>query len=368
MIHKNNIRLFYCILNAWLAYVVILVVFYFLPHWGETPVWIWINEALYFLLFLFSLSIALNDGNNRDIFINMAVFLFFLSFSFLNNYIGDAYPFGNDDMMYHVYVLKKLIFGLLLNLTVVYIVLKHLFLRAKPLGLYLGAFGLSAAVLVLHFFNYIVHPHYIRVLGDNYIADLFRRIFLNDSASLVFLLFFGYGLYRKDVTLGEYINSLMSFLFVFCMIDLTTILGTIYHFDIPSISHYFLVISQVLLLIVLSKRLRFLHTEYGQFYENLLNGRVAMGPQIRIERRRSKWNALTVKALRFYLAQRYHYFISFTGIVYVFWMSYHLPKYAILNITVLGLSVLALFFFMNALYKKREKQNHTLTRIARNDS
>jgi hypothetical protein len=368
MINDRNIRVFYRILNAWLAFIVVLAVFSFLPHWGEMSMLGWINEALYFLAFLLSLTIALKDRNNRDIFINIAVFFFFISFSYLNMFIGDKCLFGNEHLKYHVHVYKKILFSFLLNLTVVYIVLKHVLLRKNTVRVYLSAFGLAAAVLVLNFCPYILYPHHAFKLGAGYVSDLYGRIFLNDSVSVIFLLFFGYGLYRRDIALGEYINSLMSFLFVYCTTSLATILGTIYHINIPSMSQYFLTVSLVLLLVVLLKKLCFLCTEYGQFYESLLNGQIALGERFRIQRRRSKWNALTVKALKLYFAQRYQYFISFTGFLYAVWLVFRLPKFVALNFAVFGLSVAVLFLFVDALYKKRERQNHTLSGIAKADS
>jgi hypothetical protein len=368
MTQNSKITVFYRILNAWLAFTVVLAVLSFLPHWGEMLFLGWINEALYFLAFLFSLTIALKDKNNRDIFVIMAVFFFFMSVSYLNLYIGRQGLIGNDDLRYHVHVYKKLLFSFLLNFTVMFSVLKHLFARKKPAGAYIVSFVLSSAALILNFYPYITQTHYAFTLGNGYLRDLYMHIFMNESVAVVFLLFFGYSQYRKDIALGEYLNALMSFLFVYCTTSLATSLGIIYNFYIPSLSQGFLTVSLVLVLTVLLKKVCFMCTEYGQFYESLLNGRVSLSGRLQIQRRRSKWNALTVKAFKFYFAQRFHYFISFTGFLYAVWLVFRLPKFAALNLAVLVLSVTVLFLFVNALYKKREKQNHTLSGIAKADS
>ncbi len=125
---KSAFNYIYRILNVWFLYIAFLIILTVFPHWGNIYFLSWINESIYFLIFLIAITIAIKDIHNRDIFINISIFFFLTSFSFINNFIGDNCLFGNSTVMYHFYVYKKLLINFVLNFMILYTVLKYLFL------------------------------------------------------------------------------------------------------------------------------------------------------------------------------------------------------------------------------------------------
>jgi len=356
---KTTLGFIYRILNIWFSYIAILVALTAFPHWGDIHFLSWVNEAIYFLLFLLSTTVAINDNHNRDIFINISIFFFFSSFSFINNYIGNNSLFGNDDFMYHFFVCKKLITNFMLNFMILYVVMKYLLLRKNRFMVYIITFLLTASILAYNFHPYLTDPHYILTLGDDYLADLYPRIFLNQAASVIFLVFFGYRVYKKDVTMGTYLNVLMSIFFIYLVINLIDVLSVIYHFQIFSIKLYFLAISLIPIALVLFKKLCFSCTEYGQFYENLINGKIDLG-KVKIQKRNSHSNAFVIKVVKIYFSQRIVYAISFLGFLIIAFFYFRLSKLITLNVAAFCMCILVLFIFINGLFKKREKAGHVI--------
>lgn len=356
---KTTLGFIYRILNIWFSYIAILITMTVFPHLGDIHFLSWVIEAIYFLLFLLSTTVAIKDNHNRDIFINISIFFFFSSFSFINNYIGNHSLFGNDDLMYHFFVYKKLIANFMLNFMILYVVMKYLLLRKNPFMVYIITFLLTASIFAYNFHPYLTDPHYFHNLGEDYLTDLYPRIFLNQALPVIFLVFFGYRVYKKDVSMGTYLNVLMSIFFIYLVINLIDVLSVIYHFQIFSIKLYFLAVSLIPIAIVLFKKLCFSCTEYGQFYENLINGKIDFG-KLKIQKRNSHLNAFVLKAMKIYFSQRIVSAISFMGFLIFAFFYFPLSKLITLNVTAVCMCILVLFIFINGLFKKREKAGHII--------
>jgi len=355
------------IINFWFVYIAIVIVANFLPHWETWNFLNWFNGALYFLLFLVSIAIAKKDRNNTDIFINMAIFSFIISFSFINAFIGKGYLLGNEYLSYQCLIYKKILFSFLLNFIVIYVVLKYIFHSKKRFLIYISTFLITSVILILNFYPYLINPYHVFTLGDGYKKDLYTRLFSNQAASVIFLFIFGYRLLKKDIILGEYINPMMSFLFIYFVLNMTDIIGAKYGFQISLISKYILTFSLILLLFVLFKKLHFLYTEFGQFYESLLHGKVSLG-NVSIQRRHFKSHSTAFKALKYYISQRFPVFIIFVGILPLTLFIFGFPKYVLMNFISFTFCLTVLFLFTDALYKKRAKQNHIIPGTVKTDS
>jgi len=356
---KNNPNQIFMLLNTWFAFVAILFISSHLPHWQNVSYHGWINEALYFLLFLLATFIFSREVHNRDIFINMSIFLFMHSFSFLNIFIGDKYLFGSNYTGYYFFLYKKMILCFLFNFAVIYIVFKYLFLGEKRWFLYTFTFAVLVPVSGIHLYPYIKNPSIIFSVGQKFSIDLYRRLLLTQSLSFFFILLYGYLLYKKDRIIGEYINPLMAFLFIFLVTDMVNKFSKVYQFQIYSISQYVLTINLVFLSIVLFKKLFFLSSEYGQFYEALINKGVKTG-KIRVQRRHGELNALIIRFLKLYFYQRRNYLLVLSLLAFIGFGYFQLPKFFTINVTVFLLCFLILFWFISILYKKRAKRKYTL--------
>ncbi len=359
---SDNVKLttLYRILNIWAGFVFILYLSSHLPHWGNPNLQNWLNISLYFLLFLFSITIFLKEKNNRDVFFNLSLFLFIVSVSFLNFFMGPEYLFGNNKTLYYFYEYKNIIFCFLINFVIVYIVLKYLFYKIKPLHTYLLSLGILLPVLIYHFIPYLKNPDFIFTLGNHYLGDLYRRLFLVNAITLPFIFIYGYILYKKDRSIGEYINELMAFFFIFNVIESIDKLSVVYNFNIPLMSQHILTLNLLFLTFILFKKMCFLCSDYGQFYESLLTQKINLG-KVKIQRRKTERNVLLLKILKIYFTQRRNYLLTLSLMFTVTFLYFSFPRYIALNIIALIGCIFILFYFIHALYKKRSQKNYTIS-------
>ena len=90
---EKNINLVFRLLNIWCAIIMFLFFLSHLPHWPGISFHSWLNQAIYFLLFLLAFNISVKEKNNRSIFINLAIYLFLYSLSLFNIFLGKLQRF-----------------------------------------------------------------------------------------------------------------------------------------------------------------------------------------------------------------------------------------------------------------------------------
>ncbi len=352
---KVNPTLIYRLLNLWIAFIGILFVSSYLPHWANVSYHTWINETAYFMIFLLSIAITKIEKHNKDIFINLSILTFCYSFSFINIFIGDKYLFGNAYTQYYVFHYKKTILTLLFNFNIIYLAVKYLLLRKyKIRTLYIITTVLILPVFLMQFFPYLADAHRIFSLGSLYRQDLSQRIFIGESFALVYVILYGFKLYKKDAILGEYINPLMASFFIFLVSNMINNLSIILHINIFSIGQYILTFNLLSLTVILLKKLCFLSSDYGQFYESLTTQKISLG-KLKIQRQHSEINSLLVNVLKNYFYFRRNYILGVFFITGVSFSYLEFPKFFIINFAALTLCFAILFWFINALYRRRAK-------------
>ena len=156
----NDRNLVFRILNVWLAFVLMLFVSSHLSHWPKISIHSWLNEAFYFLLFLLALFIAVKEKNNRDIFINLTIYLFIYFISVVNIFMGENYLLGGGNVTYYYYHYKKLAFSFLLNLIIIYPVIKYIFIQSKKWVLYSITIGIIVPIFILNFHSVLFKPDF----------------------------------------------------------------------------------------------------------------------------------------------------------------------------------------------------------------
>jgi hypothetical protein len=345
MIIKDR-NLVFRILNVWLAFALMLFLVSHLPHWGHVSTHCWLNGAFYFLLFLLALFIAVKEKNNKDIFINLSLYLFVYAISLVNIFIGDKYLLGGGNMMYYYFAYKKMAFSLLLNLVIVYPVVRYL--------------AIIIPVFLLNFHSVVLKPEMIYAVNWNiYQIELYKRILSNNLLGLAFILFYGYLLYKKDKILGEYINLLMACLFIILVTGLMSHISDIYRFKSFDFGQYILTINLIVMCATLLKKLFFINSEFGQFYEALISKKIKLD-KIQIKRHRSEANALLIKIHKIYLIQRRKYIITLAVLSGIVFGYFKFPRFFTSSIIAILLCLITLFWFVDVLYKRRARQNHIL--------
>ena len=356
---SENPNTLYKILNIWFTFMALLLFSSYLPHWQNVTFHTWINEALYFFLFLIAMAILLKGRYNKDIYINLSLFLLVYSFSFLNIFIGDDYLLGSDRMMYYIYIYKQIVLSLFANFVIIYTVIKYLIPRQKTWVLYAIALGILMTAFVFRFLPYLRNPNHIFSLDESLFPDLHKRLLPIFCISLVFIGIYSYFLFIKDRILGTHISLLMAFFFIFLVSDIVGSLSEIYHFQIFSIGLYVCTINLMFLIAVLLRKLMFLSSVYGQFYEALIYNQINMG-KLKIQRHRSQVNSQLLRFLKHYFFHRRNYLFSMIFVTAILLFYFQFPTFFTINLSVLLLCILILFCFINALYKRRAKQKYRL--------
>ena len=356
---KNNWKLIFRLLNVWFAFLVIAFISSRLPHWQNVSYHMWLNESVYFLLFLLSITILIKEVYNKDLFIPIALYLLVNSFSFISIFIGEEYLLGNNYTVYYFVHYKKLILLFLFNFIIIFIAIKYLLINQRSRVHYLLTFIIITPIFLFSFYPYLTNSELIFTLGGKYRPDLYSRILLSHLLSLIFTCIYAFILYKKDRILGEYINLLMACLSLFLITEIVGDLSEIYRYKIHSISQYIISINLIFLCIILFKKLCFLCSDYGQFYESLIKKKIKIG-KIQIQRNRNKTNALLLRILKLYVAQRKTYFLALILVAFLAFGYFEFPKFFTINmITILG-TFSGLFLYANALYKKRALKKYTM--------
>ena len=220
--------------------------------------------------------------------------------------------------------------------------------------------GILLPILIYHFFPYLKNPDYIFTLGNNYLKDLSLRLFLTGGITFPFILIYGYILFKKDRSIGEYINELMAFFFIFYVIDSIDKLSIVYDFEILLIRNNILTFNLLFLSFILFKKMCFLCSDYGQFYESLISQKISLG-KVKIQRRKTERNVLLLKILKIYFTQRRNYLLTLSLMFMIAFLYFSFPRYIALNIIAFISCIFILFYFINALYKKRSQKNYTIS-------
>jgi hypothetical protein len=140
--------------------------------------------------------------------------------------------------------------------------------------------------------------------------------------------------------------------------DITDLFGYIYRITIFSLSQYVLLLNLTFFFVTLFNRLNYVYSEFGQFYDNL----VISGNNLGVPVKRKKSATISLLDLaKAYFHQRRNT-LGFMTFLFIFFINYfNISPFFKLNIAVLTIGVLVLFFFMTALYQKRSQKGELIT-------
>lgn len=353
--YYKHLHVFYRIINIWLAFILFLVVISNLPH-DRIPGLSWLNSSIYFLMFLLAIHIAARDTNNRFIFINIGMFALFHSLSFVDLFIGDANLVGNDVLAYSLFGYQELILIFLFAFSIVFICIKYQFKDLKPLAVYGISLLVILPVFLWHFYPYLVDNRYILHVD---VAEFYKRFLYFNFLPLFFIISYGFILYKYDRSLGEHINTIIVCFFIMLLMDITNTLGYVYKITIFSLSQYVLLLNLSFFLLILFKRLNYMYSEFGQFYDRLVVSGNDMG--VPIKRKRSSYTAL-LNFTKLYFYQRRNA-LGFASLVLIFCINYFVDvsPFVKLNLAALSFGILVVFFYIAALYHRRLEKGRLLT-------
>lgn len=344
----KNLSVHFKIINSWLAFILFLVVISNFNH-QEIHFFSWLNAALYFLIFLLSLFIFYRERFNKAIFINIGLLCFIYSLCFINILIGDNYLFGDKFLSFYVFQYRTILQSLLLAIAVIYICIKYIFKHQRPSVVYGITLAVILPIFFWHFHPFLLDKNYLLNFDDNIV--LYKSLLYFTFLPLTFIVLYGFFLYRYDESLGEHINALMVCFFIMLLMDITDIFSRIYGIKLFEYSQYVLLLVLSFFIVTLFKKLNFIYSEFGQFYETIVFSGKSLG--VPIKRKKSPFVASLLRFANAYFHHRRN-LVSFVMLFLILCINYfHISLFIKINMAVLALGALILFFYLSALYQKR---------------
>ncbi len=354
------------VINITLGFVLFLVLLSNLPH-QSAPMMSWVNCALYFLIFLQCSSLVWRDKHNKALFFNIALLCLTYSLSFVNVFIGDNFLFGDNLLAIYVFQYRTLLLRFLLALCIVFVCVKYMFDGISTWKNYLISAGVILPIFLWHFFPFFQDANHLVSLPDY--GDFDKSILSFTFFSFGSVCFYGYLLYRSEKPLGEHINSLMVCFFIMTLLDITDSVGYIFGIRLLSLSQYVLLIILSFFIVTLFRKLNYVYSEFGQFYEHLVISGNYLG--VPIKRKKSPFAQSFLYFVRAYFHHRKN-FIAFGVVSAVFCLNYfHVSTFLKINIATVSFATLVLSFYLSKLHEKRVNNGDLLAirhRVERNKS
>ena len=97
-----------------------------------------------------------------------------------------------------------------------------------------------------------------------------KGILICNTISLLLILVYAFFLYKYDRPNGEYINSLMTGLYVFQVIGFVDVIFQLTGGAEFSINQYILLLNLFYFLSVMLRKLRYTYSPFGEFYERII--------------------------------------------------------------------------------------------------
>lgn len=337
----------YRIVNLWFAFVLFLILISNLPH-QSVPIFSWFNYSLYFLLFLLCVFIYIKEPVNKAIFFNVGLLCLLYSISFINLLIGNNYVFDNEYLAYYVFQYRTMLLSFLMAFSVIFICVRYMSKELSTLSSYLVTLAVVLPFFLWHFFPYLADRNYLLQVDT---AVFYKSMFYFTFLPLFGIFFYGYLLYKNENSLGEYINALMVCFFLLTMIDLTDMFGYIYEIKLFSLSQYVSLLILSFFILTFFRKLNYVYSDFGQFYENALITGTYMG--VPIKKKKNRGVSSLIAFVKSYFKYRRNSFI-FLSLIFILCLNHlNLPAYLKLNVAVLAFSSLLLFFYIIVLYQKR---------------
>lgn len=354
---SRHIKLIHRLLNLWFTSVILIILSSYLPHWENVEFTTWIVYMFKFWFLICITFIIKKEIHNRDIFINFAFLFSFDVLAFINLFMGDNYLFGSNKLAYLVFQYNTIFYHWILSFCLLYIFIKIVFPQLNQCKRYILTLSILFFILSVTFSTYFLDPSHaiISKSTNEFLSDLFKRTFQLNIFSLLTTIFYGIYIYKKNRVVGEYINVLIAFFFIYLFSDLIHNLSIIYNFRLYQIRLILLVLNYCFLSYILLKKLTYTYSDFGQFYEGLLAGQKNTS-NIRIIPRNQSANSLTLRVLKIYILQRRGYLLTLLVLLGIGIFFFELPTYFTLNLVglIFGLSIILVFY--DLMYRKREQQ------------
>jgi hypothetical protein len=215
------------------------------------------------------------------------------------------------------------------------------------------------AVFVVCFHPYLINTSRPFELGPAYRPDLYKRIFWTEILAVVFMGLYSILLYKKDRVLGQHINPLMACIFLFLAVDGVANISEIHNLSLHTFNQSVLLITLTAMGVLLFRRLRFIGTEYGHFYDSLLQNKLVLS-DIPIQRYRSPVHASAIRWVKQTVTRNGPGLVVVVVLLALAVGSLRPSKVIVVGTLTLISSLMILTGYTVALSQRRNRQGHLL--------
>jgi len=353
-------RQFYLLVILWVAYFFLSRLALGLPHWKAVSTINYINYDLFYIIFILSLFIFRKEKHYPYIFFNLAVVSFFFLLGFLVMFIGKDYTIGDDRLMYIAWFYRRILISSLVLVMCVFLPTTYIFRQVKPVFRYLITLAIVTPIVVFHFKQYFLDWTLTQVDQNQY--DILSSAISLNSLGISFLAVYGFLYLFHGRAVPKYINPLIIGWLFFLFVDINDNYFLFHQKDLPAISQWFLLFNLIFFCYILMRKLLYMHSSFGIFYDDLLVSKVKLG--IKVIQKKG-WTERLIMLLKVYFKPLYKkiFFVFLMTISFVYFVLFFPYSYTKMNLIILFLIFCLLIIYLNALVGKRIRSRFMLPTV-----
>ena len=353
---KNTIKSYKILLkvfNIWMIFVIFSKISLLLPHWN-IPIIALLNYDLYFLIFLLSFIVFLENNHNKFIFLNLSIFSLLYAISIVTIFIGEDYLFGNNTLQYLIWTYRKILISIIMNITILFIVIDYIYHNKHTIFKY--TISLLIVIPLSFFINktILLDYRFIFVNQENHYF-LFKNLLIMDLCAISFFIMYGIINYKNNnKPISKHVSLITTSFLVFTVVDTIDNFFNYFHLTVPVLSHIFLILNLVFFIIILIDNIFYLNSEFGKFYENIKFSKINLN--IRIIRKKTYIEKYIFLIQQHFLNIPNRFLFITLIMVSLILFTYLYPfGYVLICGIVLTLLMIIIFIYLNLLIKKRSK-------------
>lgn len=342
------------IINLWCSFNLILIIsYFFIEH--DVNILFWMNSSVYFFLSLLSLFIAIRDRYTKDVFINLTIMFFLYSISIAFKLFSAKGATATGAVTNNLPLYGNIMLKFVMMYSIFYLVLKYIFKNKEKWSLYFITLVLTTATISLCFSKYVLESSlFIQNTDPINIGAL-----ISNAIAIISIILYAGTLYRFDRPNGHYIHVLLIGFFMHQVFGLVDIIFKIYGNMVDVVNESILLMNLLFLILVLSKKLRYTYSPFGEFYEGLIFSKHKV-LNLKIKRKGHK-NIQYFIEMCDNLYRNRSLYTSIVFISCILLLVAPLSVFFKINIFVFSLCVLIILTFSIFLFQKRIRNHNVIS-------
>lgn len=333
-------------------FTIYLIAFRFccqLPHW-DVPAISFFNFHLYFIIFILSLFIYVNDEVYPFIYLNFAIMSLIYFMGLIVIFVGNDYVIGDDTLLHILWTYRKVLISLVTLNMVVFISTSYILKNIRICYKYIITFAVIIPTAFLLYKNIILNWRLVLIEQTQY-QVLSSTIWIN-FLCIFYIALYGFAYFSINRPNSGHINLITVGLLVFLFLDSCDNYFLINEKALPVDSHFFLLLNLFFFVLILLHKFLNTDNDFLNFYEKLIESKIKL--KIKVIRRKT-WTDKAILFLKKYFKpkQKKIFFILLMIIslaIFLYIFPFGATK---INILLLAFILIVLVLYLNLLVNKK---------------